>query len=264
MTPRSLLALLLLAGATPARAGVVIVAKQQGGKSESTIYLEGKKVRIDEPGRRSGGDSPFGGPITIFDGDTHRLFALDDKARTYRVVTEADGQALGAKLRADLAKLPPEQRQRIEAMLKQRMEAPPPKHQVTFAALGSHQTVAGYGCDGYRKLRDGKPVDEGCFIPWSARAVTKDDLAGLLEFSRFGQALAANAFGARANPGAASPIYEDIVAAPGFPAVLDSVAGGSHRNQHRLVSIERTRIPSDRFAVPSGYTRVAGLPGSGE
>lgn len=248
MTAR-LVVLVLLAAAGSARAGgVVIHATQREG--DTTVYLEGKKVRFDDP--RDGRAQ-----VTIFDGVARRLFQLDTRAHTYWETTEADGKALRAKLDAALASIPPERREKLEAAMRQRGAGAPAKHDLKFVPLGSHEEVAGHRCDGYRLLRDGKPEKEGCYIPWSAKAVARSDLDGLTELGRFGRAILANAFGASAAVARTTPpLLAELDAAPGFPAVLDDVAGHGHRNTQRVTSIERRAIAAGTFAIPPGYRKV--------
>ncbi len=247
MTAR-LLVVVLLAAAGPARAGgVVIHANEREG--DTTVYLDGKKLRFDEPKDQRA-------QVTIFDGVAHRLLQLDTHAHTYWETTEADGKRLRARIDAALAAIPPERREKLEAAMKQRAGAPA-KHDLKFVPLGSHQEVAGFGCDGYRMLRDGKPDKEGCYIPWSAKAVARSDLEGLKELSRFGRAILANAFGASAAIASAGPpLLAELDAAPGFPAVLDDVSDTQHRNAHRVKSIERKGIAPSTFAIPAGYRKI--------
>ncbi len=247
MNPRLLVVVVLLAAAGPARAnGVVVHSAAREG--ETTAYLDGKKLRFDDP-------KDARTQITIFDGVAHRLLQLDTRAHTYWETTEADGKLVRARLDAALASLPPAQRGRFEAAMAQRAGAPA-RHDVTFVALGSHQDVAGFGCDGYRLLRDGKPEKEGCYIPWSPKAVARSDLEGLKELAKFSRALLENAFGAVGARLPTAPFLVELETAPGFPAVVDDVEGRGRRNVHRLVKLEHAQLPASTFAVPAGYRKV--------
>ena len=246
MTARLLVLILLSAGSARA-SGVVVHSTARGG--DTTAYLDGKRIRFDDP-------KDSRAQITIFDGEAHRLLQLDTRAHTYWETTEADGKRLRARFDAALASLPPEQRKQFEAAMKQRPQAPA-KHDLKFVALGSHQDVAGFGCEGYRLLRDGKPEKEGCYIPWSGKAVARSDLEGLKELGKFSRAILENAFGAAAAGIRTAPFLAEMETAPGFPAVLDELERGGRRNVHRLVKLEHAQLPASTFAIPAGYRKVA-------
>ncbi len=226
----------------PAQAGLVISVQESDGRS--TLYVEGKKLRMEKVGERP--------HVAIFDGDASKFLQVDPEARTYSEMTRADGQAIAARLREAMARMPPEQRERMEAMLG---KAPRTRHDSKYEATGAHETVAGFRCDGYRKLRDGKLTEEGCFIPWSAGAVTKEDLAGLFELGKFMDQMLAGIPGARG--GVTDQIYGELERAPGFPAVVAHVdPSGTRGKEQRLLNLKRTSVPSDQFAVPAGYSQV--------
>ncbi|GEJ58034.1 DUF4412 domain-containing protein [Anaeromyxobacter diazotrophicus] len=244
-------AALALAAASPARAGLVVTMTDGDGRT-SVTSIEGKKLRVEHP--RQGEEAAH---LTLFDGDAHHLVEVDPSSRTYRVMTEAQGQELSARLQKMLAQLPPEQRARAEAALAKRQATPAKQRDIRFEPLGGGEEVAGFACQRYRVLRDGRRDEEGCFIPWSARAATRDDLAAFLELGRFFEGFTAAASGGRSRPGAARWMGEELARAPGFPAVLEHLgADGKRTSVHRLVKLERTRVPADRFAIPEGYAEV--------
>lgn len=242
-----------LAFAWPASAGLIVTTDRDGGGStgKSTTYLQGKKLRVEHHGE--GGAA---GRVTVFDGDAHRLLEIDPAARTYRVMTEEQGKEVSAQLQKMLAQLPPEQRARAEAALAARRTASPKRHEFRFEPLGTAEVVAGYPCQRYRVLRDGQRKEEGCFIPWSPRAVTRDDLAAFVEMGHFFEGFTANAAGRPAQAGAGW-MTDEIARAPGFPAVLERIEGdGKRTTVHRIVKLERRDVPAELFAVPAGYAEV--------
>jgi hypothetical protein len=242
VTCRTASFLIVAALASPAQAGLVVSMQESDG--QSTLQVEGKKLRMEKGGAHS--------HVVIFDGDASKFLQMNPQARTYSEMTRADGQAIAARLQEAMARMPPEQRERMEAMLG---KATPARHQVKYEATGAHETVAGFGCDGYRKLRDGKLAEEGCFIPWSSGAVSKKDLAGLFELGKFMDEMLAGVPGARG--GVTDQIYGELERAPGFPAVVAHVdPSGARGKEQRLLSLKRISVSSDQFAVPAGYSKV--------
>ena len=236
-----LAALSVLASPASGDRGVVIRFQETGGAA--TFTSQGNRLRIETSGaaRR----------VTLFDGDAKELVELDPAARTYRVSTQADARAMSVQLDAMLSNLPPQQRALVEAELRKQRAAPTPP---TYEATGKSDSVAGFRCDGYRVLRDGKVREEGCFIPWAASPVTREDLKGLLAFARFMDEFAANMSGGRAG---GNGLGDQFTRAPGFPALIQDVAGdGQRTDRERLVSVERASVAAEAFVVPSGYARV--------
>jgi Domain of unknown function (DUF4412) len=243
-----------LAFAWPASAGLIITAEQGGGEptSKSTTYLQGKKLRMEHSQERDGA-----GRVTVFDGDAHRLLEIDPAARTYRVMTEEQGKEVSAQLQKMLSQLPPEQRARAEAALAARRASSPKRHEFRFEPLGTAEVVAGYPCQRYRVMRDGRREEEGCFIPWSTRAVARDDLAAFVEMGHFIEGFAANAAGRPAPAGTGHWMTDEIAGAPGFPAVLERIErDGKRTTVHRLVKLERRSVPAELFAAPAGFAEV--------
>lgn len=245
--PKLAAALAALVCASPAWAGLVITSTGSDGKA-SVTYLDGKRLRMEHA--RDGEEA---GHVTLFDGDAHRLVEVNGKERSYQVMTEDQGQQMRARLDAMLEQLPPEQRARAEAALAKQRAATRPAHKIEFQPLGGSETVAGYRCQRFRVLRDGKHEEEGCFIPWSSAAATREDLAPFVELGRFFEGLSAAATGGERQ----GNLLQELAGAPGFPAVLENVdEGGKRTLVHRLVKLERRRVPADLFAVPAGYAEA--------
>ncbi len=244
MTDRLASFALVAALASPARAGLVLSVQEVDG--QSTLYVQGKKLRMEKVGEHP--------QVAIFDGDAKRFLQLDPRSRTYSEMTRADGEAIAARVREAMARMPPEQRERMEALLGRASRT---GHDVKYEATGARETVAGFRCDGYRKLRDGKAVEQGCFIPWSSGAVTKEDLAVLSDLGRFMDEMLAGVPGERGGGGVTDQIYGEMERAPGFPAVVTHLdPNGLPGREQRLLRLERTRVSPDQFAVPAGYSQV--------
>ncbi len=245
----SIAAAAVLALPALARAGVVVDMQEHG--TSSTFTTEGKKLRVDQ-----GGDHPG---IMIFDGDAQKFYQIHPAEKTYTEMTQADAKVVADQMQEMLARIPPEQRAKVQAMMGQRHEttSTASEHAVEYEPSGAKQTVAGYACVGYRVVRHGKSEEEGCFIPWSANVVRKDDMTALVEMGRFMEKFMAGAYGgAGGQPRGQLHLVEEMQRAPGFPALMERVEGGKRTTESRLVTVKRVSVPSDRFQVPAGFTKV--------
>ena len=259
------IASVVLFAASPAFAGLTLVMER--GSTHSTLYIEGNKIRMedDNPGNKN--------HVMIFDGDAKLLTVVDASRKTYFQSSEADMKAVGVRMQDGMAKakqqmqaamanMTPEQRQQMEAMMAQHAPqhaASPEKPQTKFEPTGQKKTMAGYSCEGYREIRGAKSQSEGCYIPWSSGAVSKDDLKPLVAFEEF--------FAGMLSPGSRSRghVTEGIGNAPGFPGLRSKIdSDGKRGEEEKLVSLTRGSVAADKFLPPAGYSKsVKGGPFQG-
>lgn len=246
---RALLLAGVIAGAAAApvaRAGMVATIADKSGLT--TLATEGNKLRIERGGEQQ--------QVMVWDGDAQKLYQLDPRNRTYAEMTDDDARRIAGQLQQALAKLPPEERARIEEGLKRNTGAS--RRDATYEPTGARQTVAGFACQEYRVLREGKLQEEGCFIPWGTGAVTKQDLVPLVSFGKFMERFLTHAYGGAAAAGGGLRIAEELDRAPGFPALVKHMdPEGKPAGEERLTRLERTTLPAAQFAVPSGYQKTA-------
>lgn len=251
--------LALLLPCSGAFAGTTLTMKNAKG-GESTLFLDRNKMRtVDARPEKS--ESSM-----MYDGDAQKMFLIDPAKKTYTVITPARMKAkmdeARASMKASMAKMPAEQRAQMQAAMekmdpetRKRMEAmmsgqaarpATPAQKTRYEKTGSSQTVAGYRCEGYRQVTGDKVGMAGCFIPWSAGAVSKEDLGSfekIREFMREG--------GQGMMDGAA---MLQVAEMPGFPAKWGPPGKeGSDEARMTLVSIKRGSVPADTFKVPAGY-----------
>jgi hypothetical protein len=247
----------LLAG-TLCHAGVTIVF-QRGQQPGSTMSLDGKHLRME------GGDR--GSSSLVVDGPGKRQVVIDQARKTYMVITLDDmrhQRQRMAEARAQseqrLKNMPPEERQHLEALMGKKVPFGPigKAAVIKYEPMNARRTVAGFSCQMYRVVFDGKPRLEECVAPWSAGPVRKSDFAGLRPFMEEMSKAAGN-FG--------DNYLEQLKKAPGFPitrAMLDE--NGARGVEEHLQSVTRGPIPPETFAVPDGYTKTEiptmGAPGT--
>jgi hypothetical protein len=239
----------LLAGGL-CHAGVTIVF-QRGDQVVSTMSIEGPRMRVEGVG--SGGHEG----AMIIDGAAKQQVILNDVDKSYMVMTPEDmrhARQRMAEVRAQamqrLKNMPPEERQKLEAVMGKKMDLGGPlaikPPVIKYEKLGAKRNIAGHQCDTYRVLWDGKPHTEECIVGWNAGVVKKSDFAALRPYVE--EAAKAS--------GRADDLLAQLQKAPGFPIArvrLDEPEGRGP--EEWLKSVERGPIPADKFEIPSGYTK---------
>src|SRR5262249_41211774 len=114
-----------------------------------------------------------------------------------------------------MSKLPPEQRAKVEAAQQKAGDA---RKGVKLEPLGKKDKVAGFPCEWYRAVREGKPFAEACYIPFSATGLTREDFAPMMKTVESLRGLSA-----RLGQGeeSANPEWDK---APGFPGIRVSIS----------------------------------------
>jgi hypothetical protein len=258
--------LLALCGAlgllASAHAGVTVTL--QGEKDHSTIYVEGNKMRVDsEPA--SGHKSTM-----IFDGDQQKMLLIDHEKKAFSEVTPQAVKGVQAQARQraqeQMAKLSPEQRKQMEQLMtpEQRKQlqdytsgqAEVKPVDIKWELTGAKQTVAGFPCEGFKELKDGKLNAEGCYIPWSAGAITKADLAPVHKLQEF-----------MTQSGLPVPQhglanFMKLEEGPGFPGSWERVSeSGQKEHKESVSSVKRGSVSSDKFQLPPSYTKTDSFAG---
>lgn len=182
-----------------------------------------------------------------------KLFIVDHTKKRIIELTEEDSKAMEARqeqfkqqLRAQLDKMPPAQRARVEETMLGGHEGKPAKYE--FKKLGKPaRKVNGFSCTDYTVLRDGKPMGESCFMPWKEVGLTPAQFKELMV-----QVLPTRL--ALAEQGI------DLAAvAPGFAVERTT------RNEQgevvatmQLKSASKSAVSADHFELPKDYERKTG------
>jgi hypothetical protein len=222
------------------------------------MELEGKRMRMEQASREE--------DLMIFDGEAQRMYVVDAAKKTYHLLDEATAKAMGAKISAQMAAIPPEVRERMKAAgMDPGTPKATPKHTWSIEKAGGSATVARHACQYYRLLKDGKPAGHGeevCLIAWGGD-VRREDFVAWPEFGKFlEKTLGAMMSGIGGDRGMGNMGEQMFGAwfstAPGFPGQSVKVdASGKRTVDWEITSIERRAIPAGRFAPPAGYKQVA-------
>jgi hypothetical protein len=236
---------------TLAVAGVSFTLEGQD-KQRMNVFIQGNKLRAEE-----GSPEPL--RITLLDADSRKLTVIDPKRKTYSEIDEAQIKAMGSKMNQQLKdameKASPEQRKQMEAVLAQRGSGSSKKVTIAYVPTGERSTIAGYPCEGYRQLKDGKPESEGCFIPWTKLGIPKSEFDAYAKLSSFAGSLVSGFQTAHEDP--EDRARQVLEKSPGFPArQVHVLPTGQKSGEQVLVSIRQGAITADKFQAPADFTKT--------
>jgi hypothetical protein len=245
-------ALMLLAYATTASAGVVIVGTYTGTKTPQGRTVE---FRIQD-GRGKITSQP--GQFIYYDHAKRTAYIVDTEKKTSFVMDEARAKQVASQLaqaqrvmEAKLKELPPNQRAMVEKMMKEQGGGLPPpgeRKPLNYAKSGSDK-VGTWSCDRYAASGDGRKV-EVCAAEPDALAISAADVAvfeGFLDLSEkmAGEAAAAGGSGQGPDRGF-----------PGLPLERKETRDGVITDRFVIESITKEAMPASELQVPAGLKEV--------
>ena len=246
--------------------GILIVQKTttSGGSQTHNVQIEPNRMRAETagmPGR--GGPSTGSGQTAtqaiIFDGAKQTLIIVNDTQKTYSEMTKADVDRIGGQMSAAMAQMqeqmknmPPEQRERIQAMMGGRGMPGAAAPKTTYKKVGT-DTVGKWTCEKYEGYQDEKKVSEMCTVDPKALGFTAADFQVTKQLAEFFSKL--------------MPQSADRIFAIGSPEqqgysgvpVRHVTRTGAQRVTSELVDVKRESFPESTFAVPAGYTKTEGM-----
>ena len=245
------------------QAGVIIQQQErQSGKQNqthnATLYVEAGKLRVESK-------SPQGEEVVmIFDQSKQVMWTIDRKSGAYFEMTAADvqkmgqsmGQAMGQmaeamkQMEADMAKMPPEQRARMEQMMKQPMVmAQPAAPQITVQEKSQGEKAGQYVCTLYDVLTNGQRTQEVCAAPLDQALLQPPEYQTFQAMAEFYEPLRRNAPQGGWGVSGTSQIK-------GFPVRWRSYQGDKVVSEWEVVRAERRDLDSSLFTLPAGLKKT--------
>lgn len=235
--------------------------------TERTTSSDGKvetnQVQLDKDHMRAQSGEK---QTVVFDNTKQVLWMVNDQTKTYREMTKADVDRMGGQMSEAMAQMqermknmPPEQRARIEEMMKGRGMgmAGGAAGKTEYKKVGSDK-VGKWTCDKYEGTRNGEKVSELCTVEPSALGLTPADLAVTREMANFFKSMMPqNADRIFAIGSAEAQGYS------GVPVRRVSFSNGKAQDVHELVSITRQPFPASTWEVPAGYEKQPLMGGRG-
>lgn len=246
-------ALALAAAPVAAADGVLIAQKMTNGDKVITHQTQIEKTRMrsetDQNGRKM---------IMVFDGAAGVLRTIDEQNKTYTEMTRADVERMSTQMqgameqmRAQLDKLPPEQRARVEAMMQGgrgmvgAMVGPPPE----YTKVGT-DTVGKWRCDKYEGTKNGEKSSEICTVEPSAFGLSAADFEVAKQLAEF--------FSKMMPPGMETMFRVGTAGPKGFsglPVRTVSFKNGTPSSTMEVTDVSRQNFPDALFTVPAGFTK---------
>jgi uncharacterized protein DUF4412 len=247
---RILLTLLGALGAQAASAGVYVELVDHdiaSGKVELSqrMYVQNGQGRfVDSAGR-----------TTLIKNGT--MYVIDDSDKSYIAFDKATMDKLAVKLneamsqmQEQLAKLPPEQRAQMEAMLPN-MSGGDQKWEVEAIDTGKSDKVDGRSCRVWDVKRNGELDDQMCVVPYGSLPGKENFQAMFANFAKVFEEMA------KSVPMLAGMMTNEFAAQSkvnGFPVRTRGYENGKLGNTEHNVRVWREEaIPATMFEVPAGY-----------
>lgn len=249
-------ALLSAASATPADTTLTTTNQFGDSGGTDTVYIADGMVRVDN---NQGG-------YMLFDSGERTMTMVEPDQKTYMVMTEESLRSMGnavqqamQQLESQMANMPPEQREQMRRMMKERMggmmDAGGQAAKPEIVNTGETKTVAGHDCRVVRIMVDGDSTGSACMAEFEALGIPAEDrqtIEAMMEFSlalteQFGEMM---------------PAHMKAMAAQGYPVEYESRAGGTPI-RGSLESVATEPLSADLFTVPKDYRErsMPNLPG---
>jgi hypothetical protein len=252
------LAVTLLNSSLFAAEGVLVVQKNTIGGRVRTGQLQIERDRM-----RTDIESPTGQKqIVMFDGPKQVLTIVYVDRKAYSEFTKADADQIGLQIspavREQMAKMPPDQRTSLEAMLQGRSATTPPV-KMEYRKTGTDK-VSKWTCDKYEGFQANVKKMEICTVPAKTLGVTPGD---------FDIAKQMAAFFAKMSPAAPAATTLEIGTPEtvGFSGVPVRTIGYGSKGEvvytSEVVDITRQNFPASTYEVPAGFQKQAPFAGRG-
>ncbi|HEX9725363.1 MAG TPA: DUF4412 domain-containing protein [Vicinamibacteria bacterium] len=239
----------------------------EGGESYVTVTkIEGNRMRSDTQGEN--GEMAT---TVIFLGETDEMYMIDHEEKSYIVMDRESMEALGKQMsevmqqmQAALAQIPPEQREMMERMMKDKMAADPnykPPSPPVVRSTGESGSVNGIACEWKEVTRDDVLSERACVCDQSEIVGGHEMVAIAHEMKDFAEALREMANSVSSMPAFGGGTMGDFALAMtpelgGFSLISEDFDGeGKLMRRSTFQSADQVSIPDEEFTPPSGYKR---------
>jgi hypothetical protein len=226
-----------------------------------TVWLDDTSLRMEFARR----DAPGRTSVVIFRSDRSLYWTLDPITRTYVEIDRAELERLGKRVRqarsemqARLETLPPEQREKVAAMLEDmRAMETSTVSQEKLVPTDARETIDGHAARRYDLVLQTEVVGAVWVAEWAALELEAKDVAVFEKLAHFQNELI-QTLGASAGAVFGSQPLDIFERVNGFPLRIRRIQDGRTRSETRLHDVRRLPAAADRFSIPEGYTRRAG------
>lgn len=241
---KSAFLLLTSSAAASAQNGVLLVQKTSTGSGPMTNQVQITKNRM----RTELADGSGSQRAVIFDGERQVMVIINAERKTYNEITKADIDRLAAQMQDMMAKVPPEMRAKVEAMMKGRGMGAATPVKTEYRKAGTDKT-AKWTCDKYDGYQNGQKTSEICTVEPSVLGLSAADFAVTQQFVEFFEKLMPLAAGQILSLG-----QVQTQGFSGFPVKSSSTFGGSTTTSE-VTDVSRQTFPESLFAAPAGFQK---------
>ena len=218
-------------------------------KVSQKMYVQSGNGRfVDEDGR-----------ATIIKGET--MYIVDDADKSYVVFDKATMEQLAKKIndataqaKEQLAKLPPEQRAQVEALMAAQMPGllgEPQKFTVDAIDTGKADKVDGRACKVWDVKRNDQLDEQLCVVPYSSLP-GKENLPAV--FAKFAKVFEEMAKSVPMLQGMMTDEFSALTKVNGYPVRTRGYERGKLGDSETLVKVWREEnVPAAMFEIPAGY-----------
>lgn len=241
-------------------AGTEIIMDTTGAgqaPSQSKMLIQSGKLRMDTQETQDNDESQL-----IFDDSSKTMIMVDAKQRMYTLIDKSSlnqiksrMDAMKKQMEAQMANMPPEQREMMKKMMAGRMGVPnqakkPVKKVVKTSKTGS---AGGFDCHVYEVISDNKKVREFCVTGWS-KIKNGAEIAKVMKsmnsfFVDFIESMSSMMPQDEESP------FAEIDQLNGFPLIFKEIKNGKVIETATLKSISDKSIADDQFKAPKGFRK---------
>lgn len=253
----TLLALTLLAASAEADVTIKmsrtdLTEEKPTPQSGTTLLTNDKMASIWEPleGKKDAGDDSH----LIYRGDKQTIWIIKDSDKSYMEMTKASIDAMGQKLdgamaqmKAELEKLPPDQRKMMEAQMKSMPGMSDEKPQRVAKKTGETKTINGFPCVKYTVKVGDQLNSEVWATPMNKFGLSKADMQVLMDMAKLFESITSRF----KSPGAGVMNPDGIDGVPVLTTTFDDE--GKPTGVMEFQSVAQGAMDAARFEVPAGY-----------
>ena len=243
--------LLTFSGVASAQNGVLIVQKTSTGSGQMTNQMQITKNRM----RAEMADGSGSQRALVFDGARQVMLIIDSERKKYSEITKEDMDRLASQVQDMMAKVPPEMRAKVEAMMKGRGMGAAAPGRTEYRRAGTDKT-AKWTCDKYDGYQNGQKTSEICTVEPSVLGLSAADFAVTQQFMEFFEKLIPQGGGQVFGLG-----QVQTQGFSGFPVKSSSTSGG-RTTTTEVTDVSRQTFQDSLFAAPAGFQKES-FPGVG-
>lgn len=238
------------------------VYKDQQKNNRTKGFVKGSNIKMDSHDNSDKLENSM-----IYRGDRDIMIMVDHNDKSYVVMDKQTMEKLSGKLNNAMAQMeeamknvPPEQREMMKKMMKDKMPGMSGKnHTEPVLKKSGSGTVNGYSCTKYDIYKGNELIRKHCITSWNNIKGGQEISTVMLEMSQFMDEMT-RTFADAAGPFGSSlefemNVFNKLKEMNGFPVKSVELDNGKQESESVFKSSQITTVDSAVFDPPSGYNR---------